>query len=470
MDKGTKSFPTRLKEAFSNRQMRKSVPITQDNLRFARRRAFDELGHSEDWRELASQIRMQTLDHLQEHLSLLAENIERNGGFPHFAADGEEAVEVILRIVKEHGAKSVVKSKSMVTEEIHLNPVLEQEGIKVVETDLGEFIIQLAGETPSHILAPAIHKSRQEIAELFSRESGQPLSDQTEELTGYARRRLREEFLEADVGITGCNFAVAESGSVILISNEGNARMSSTLPKVHIVVMGMERIVPTWEELDVLVTMLTRSATGQKLSVYMTAISGPRREGDLDGPEEFHVVIVDNGRSRILGTKYKEILKCIRCSACVNVCPVYREIGGHAYGSVYSGPIGAVLTPLLDGMEKHKELPYLSSLCGACTEVCPVKIPLHQYLVEERSDLVRAGAVSKSEAALFQGFGFLTSHPLFYRGAVRSGRFFSAVIAEEGVLKKGPGLLAGWTKTRDLPIPAKESFHDWWRKRGEHHE
>ncbi|MBE3555081.1 MAG: iron-sulfur cluster-binding protein, partial [Thermicanus sp.] len=413
-------------------------------------------------------IRNHTLDHLQEYVNELITNFEKNGGKTHFAKNGEEAVKAVLSIARKHQAKRIVKSKSMVTEEIHLNHALEEDGINVVETDLGEFIIQLAGETPSHILAPAIHKSRQEVAELFSREAGRPLTDRTEDLTRYARERLRQEFLDADLGITGCNFAVAESGSIILISNEGNARMASSLPKVHIVVMGMERIVPTWAELDVLVTMLTRNATGQKLSVYMTAISGPRRVGDLDGPEEVHLIILDNGRSDILESNYREVLKCIRCSACVNVCPVYREIGGHAYGGVYSGPIGAVLTPLLDGMEKNKELPFASSLCGACTEVCPVKIPLHHYLIEERKDMVEKGFLPKQERVTFQAFAFLTAHPLFYRGAARGAGRLSPMFGRGGILKKGPGMLAGWTDSRDLPLPAKESFHDWWRRqRGE---
>jgi L-lactate dehydrogenase complex protein LldF len=351
----------------------------------------------------------------------------------------------------------------MVSEEIHLNKHLEAEGVRVIESDLGEYIIQLAGETPSHLIAPAIHKTRTQVAELFSGVAGRTLSDATAELCQFAREELRREFLEADIGISGCNFAVAESGSIVLISNEGNARLTTTLPKVHIAIMGMERLVPTWEELDIVVSMLTRSATGQKISVYMTAMSGPRRPEDIDGPEEFHLIILDNGRSDILGTAYQEVLKCIRCGACLNVCPVYRHIGGHAYGGVYSGPIGAVLTPLLEGYEEWKELPYASSLCGACTEVCPVKIPLHDLLIEHRKDEVENGFTSWQEKLAFKGFGYLTSHPFLYDKAVRASHMATGWLSNEGVIETGPGPLAGWTNVRDLPRPAKQSFREWWK-------
>lgn len=261
----------------------------------------------------------------------------------------------------------------MVTEEIGLNKAIEEAGAEVVETDLGEWILQLDGDVPSHIVTPALHLNRDQIKETFMEKRGYDKSNTPEELGLFARQELRKDFLSADIGITGCNFAVAESGAVTFVTNEGNARLATALPDTQITVMGLERIVPTWEELDVLVSLLTRAAVGQKLTSYITSITGTRLAGEIDGPEEFHLVIVDNGRSKILGTEFQSALHCIRCAACINVCPVYRHIGGHAYGSIYPGPIGAVLTPLLDGYENHKELPYASTLCAACTEACPVK-------------------------------------------------------------------------------------------------
>lgn len=466
MSQPAMKFEQRVEKALSDPILKKAVPFAQDRLRSGRNVAVGELGNGEEWRELASQIRRHTIENLDSYIEQLAENVQKNGGYVHFASTAADAVEVITGIAQEKGAKSVIKSKSMVSEEIHLNQHLEEMGVKVIESDLGEFIIQLAGETPSHIIAPAIHKTREEVAELFSEAAGKKLSTETTELCAWARETLREEFLQADIGISGCNFAVAESGSVVLVSNEGNARLTTTLPKVHIAIMGMERIVPTWKELDIMVSMLTRSATGQKISVYVTAINSARQLEDLDGPEEFHLVILDNGRSNILGTAYQEVLKCIRCSACMNVCPVYRHIGGHAYGGVYGGPIGAVLTPLLDGYDEWKELPYASSLCGACTDVCPVKIPLHDLLIEHRKDMVELGFSPFSEKMAFKGFEFTASHPSVYDTAVKWAHLGTGFLAKNGVISSGPGMLKGWTDVRDLPQPAKQSFREWWEKEG----
>lgn len=459
-------FNERVDKALADPILKKALPLTQDRLRGGRINAAEQLGNVEEWRELASQIRSHTIANLDSYLEELVTNVRKNGGHVHFAATSDDAVEIITGIVKEKNAKSVVKSKSMVSEEVHINKHLEDMGIKVVESDLGEYIIQLANETPSHLIAPAIHKTREQVREMFSKVAGRQLSDETTELTAFAREKLRQEFLQADIGISGCNFAVAESGSVVLVSNEGNARLTTTVPKVHIAMMGMERIVPTWNELDMVVSMLTRSATGQKISVYVTGINSPRQSEDSDGPEEFHLVILDNGRSNILGTAYQEALNCIRCGACLNVCPVYRHIGGHAYGGVYSGPIGAVLTPLLGGYEEWLELPYASSLCGACSEACPVKIPLHDLLIEHRKDEVEMGLAPFSEKMAFKGFSFATSHPSVYETAVKLAHSGMGFLAKDGVISKGPGMLGGWTDVRDLPQPAKQSFREWWKKEG----
>ncbi|AJY76139.1 LutB/LldF family L-lactate oxidation iron-sulfur protein [Paenibacillus beijingensis] len=459
-------FKARAKEALNDTQLQRAVPFVQDRLRSGRVQAAEALGNVEEWRELLSEIRMDTIDNLDSYLEQLAGNVRANGGHVHFASKAADAVSIVSRIAEENGARKIVKAKSMITEEIHLNKHLEEQGLSVIETDLGEYILQLAGEKPSHIISPALHKRRGEIAELFSQAAGRKLSEDTSELCAFAREHLREAFMEADIGITGCNFAVAESGTVVLVSNEGNARLTTSLPKIHIAIMGMERIVPTWNELDLALTMLTRSATGQKISVYVTGISGPRQAGDLDGPEQFHLIIVDNGRSDILATAYKEVLKCIRCGACMNVCPIYRHVGGHAYGSVYSGPIGAVLDPLLEGYETAKELPYASSLCGACTEVCPVKIPLHDLLIEHRKDEVEQGYTPQMEKMSFGAFGFMASHPAVYSKAAKIASAGTTLWAKDGYISGGPGLLAGWTAGRDLPQPAKQSFRDWWKEKG----
>ncbi|PZN08095.1 MAG: iron-sulfur cluster-binding protein, partial [Bacillota bacterium] len=371
---------------------------------------------------------------------------------------------------------------------------------------LGEYIIQLAGHKPSHIVAPAVHLSQQQIRELFSREAGRELPDEPEALAAFARERLREKFLRADVGISGANFVVAESGTVVLVTNEGNGRMVTSLPRVHIAVMGMERVVPTWEDLGVLLEVLARSATGQKITVYTTFAGGPRRPGEVDGPEEFHLVIVDNGRSNLLGTLFQEALHCIRCGACLNACPVYRQMGGHPYGGVYSGPIGAVITPLLAGFDGWEELPYASSLCGACHEACPVMIPLHDLLVDLREEEVRQGRTGTAERIAFRLWRWIFTDPQRYRVAARLAAWLqrpwlrrepggpgteapatgqgstegggsgdpavqgASPRASDGlptllagaVLRGGPGPLGAWTAGRDFPPLADRPFHARW--------
>jgi L-lactate dehydrogenase complex protein LldF len=358
----------------------------------------------------------------------------------------------------------------MVSEEMHLNHILEGIGVQVVETDLGEYIIQLAGETPSHIIAPVIHKTRQEVARLFQEKlnaSDEDLAD-VPNMTALARRMLRNDFLQADMGISGVNFGVADTGSICLVTNEGNGRLTTTVPRIHVALMGMERLVPTLADLGVMAQILARSATGQKLSVYTNIITGPRRRTEQgtepDGPEELHVIILDNGRSKILGGELAEILYCIRCGACANVCPVYQQIGGHAYGSVYSGPIGAVVTPGLYGVTGWSELPHASSLCGACREVCPVRINIPRLLLKLREEGTKAG---QSPAWLRVGiklYRFLATRPGLYRLSGRVNSWLTQLLAKEGWIKKLPGPLSGWTDQRDFPAFAPKSFSQRWRE------
>lgn len=354
----------------------------------------------------------------------------------------------------------------MVTEEIEMNEALEEIGCEVVESDLGEYILQVDDhEPPSHIVAPALHMTKEQIREVFHEKLGYDMSETPEEMTKFVRALLREKFLEADIGVTGCNFAVADTGSICLVTNEGNADLVTSIPKTHIAVMGMERLVPTMEELDVLVGLLCRSAVGQKLTSYISVV-GPKGEEEVDGPEEFHLVIVDNGRSNILGTEFQPVLQCIRCAACINVCPVYRHVGGHSYGSIYPGPIGAVLSPLLGGYDDYQELPFASSLCAACTDACPVKIPLHELLIKHRQVIVeKEGRAPKAEMMAMKMFGMGASTPRMYRFGTKAAPVLLKRMASNGQISKGAGPLKNWTEIRDLPAPSKERFRDWFKKK-----
>jgi L-lactate dehydrogenase complex protein LldF len=407
--------------------------------------AWGELGEElEPLRERGREIRLRGIRDLDRYLDEFQGAVEARGGHVHRCATAQDASERIVEICRAAGAKLVAKSKSMATEEIGLNEALEAAGIRPVETDLGEYILQLAGEHPVHIIAPAIEKTAEQVAELLSRAGGEPVPPELEALTQAARQQLRQTFLQADVGITGANFGVSETGSVCLVTNEGNARLVSSIPKVHVAIMGMERLVPTTADLAVLLKLLARSATGQKLSVYTTLLTGPRRAAEEDGPEELHVVILDNGRSNLLQGRYREMLACIRCGACLNVCPVYRKAGGGAYGPVYSGPMGAVLVPLLVGLERAPSLPHASSLCGACTDACPVKIPLHELLLDLRRDLVSEGVASRLERLAFTLWSFAWSTALGYRLTTRLARLGQPLAAVVG-----PG--RGWARGRALP-------------------
>jgi L-lactate dehydrogenase complex protein LldF len=417
-----------------------------------RTHAWSELEDVEELRERAREIRTRTIDELDRHLGDFERAVTERGGRVHRCRTAAEARSTIAEICRAAGARLAVKSKSMASEEIGLNEALEAAGVRPVETDLGEYILQLAGEHPVHIIAPAIEKTVAEVAELLSRVEGKPVTAEPAELTQAARRQLREAFLSAEVGITGANFGVAETGSVCLVTNEGNGRLTSSLPRVHIALMGIERVVPTLADLAVLLRLLARSATGQKLSVYTTLLTGPRRADDPDGPEELHVVLLDNGRSQLLGGRYREMLNCIRCGACLNVCPVYRKAGGGAYGPVYSGPMGAVLAPLLAGLERAPALPHASSLCGACTAACPVKIPLHELLLELRKDLVEGRVASRRERLAFTLWSLAWSSRLGYR--------LSTALARLGQPLAGVGPGKAWTAGRTRPRLARRRYRD----------
>ncbi|MFY4775614.1 LutB/LldF family L-lactate oxidation iron-sulfur protein [Metabacillus sp. RGM 3146] len=464
---GNKPFNSRIDEGINNSFMRTAVSSAQERLRGRRLDAADELENWEDWRSLGEEIRQHTLENLDFYLEQLSNNIIKRGGHVFFAQTAEEANAYITKVAKEKKAKKVVKSKSMVTEEISMNEHLEAAGCEVIETDLGEYILQIdENDPPSHIVAPALHKNKEQIRDVFEKKLGYSKTEKPEELALHARETLRKEFLAADIGITGCNFAIAESGSVTIVTNEGNADLTAALPKTQITVMGMERIVPTFEEMEVLVSMLTRSAVGQRLTSYITTLTGPREEGDSDGPEDFHLVVVDNGRSNILGTEFQSVLQCIRCAACVNVCPVYRHVGGHSYGSIYSGPIGAVLAPLLGGYEEYKELPYASTLCAACSESCPVKIPLHELLHKHRQVIVeKEGKSPVSEKAVMKAFGLGAASFSLYNLGGKMAPGMMRPYTTGGKISKGPGPLKAWTLIRDFPAPKKERLRDWYKNR-----
>ena len=417
-----------------------------------RREAAASVANWEDLRNHARAIKDEVLLHLDKYLEEFVGNAESRGAKVHWARDAAEANAIITRIAIEREARTVVKSKSMTTEETHLNTALEAAGLQVVETDLGEYIIQLAGETPSHIIAPAIHKTRRQVAELFTAKLGIPLTDDLAKLTSTARATLRDRFAAAGVGISGVNFAVAETGTIVIVENEGNIRLTTSLPRIHIAMMGIEKVIPRFADLDVFLKLLPRSGTGQRLTTYQSFITGTKRNATDEGPEELHIILLDNGRSRMLAHPVtRQSLACIRCGACLNACPVYQQIGGHAYGSVYPGPIGAVITPQLMGIEKSSQLPYASSLCGACREVCPVKIDIPQLLLHLRSEITpRKGSIA--ERLAFKLWARVMMSPALYRMSSIAGRMMQRVMP----------LSRAWTKGRDLrPIEAR-SFRDQW--------
>ncbi|MFP4144443.1 MAG: LutB/LldF family L-lactate oxidation iron-sulfur protein [Phycisphaeraceae bacterium] len=433
-----------------------------------------------DIRALAGEIKQHTLDHLDHYVAEFVDNARAAGVQIHFARDAAEANRIGLAIAKNNGCKTCVKSKSMVTEETHLVPALEAAGIETVETDLGEFILQLDEDAPSHIVTPMIHKDRKAVARAFVRELGAEYTLDAEQLTGIARTHLREKYRQADLGVSGANFLVAESGSIVLCTNEGNGRFCTSAPRVHIAFAGIEKMIPRLEHLGVLLKVLARSSTGQPLTVYTHIVTGPKRDTEPDGPEQMHLILIDNGRTDVLASEGREMLRCIRCGACLNACPVYRKVGGHAYGAVYSGPIGAILTPMLKGLHNYPDLPEASSLCGACYEACPVKIDIPSQLIRLRKELVEQNLTDPADRLFMRAWAKSLNHPLTYRlggwfqrtafrfrartlGTLQGGDPYSA----RGWVDHVPGPVAGWTSQRDMPTPPAKSFRHWWKKEHE---
>jgi L-lactate dehydrogenase complex protein LldF len=454
----------RTAEATTNVRLRGA--LARATARFGEHRlaALDTLEDPDGLRRAARAIKADVIARLPELLEQFADNVTAHGGHVFWAGDGTEANSYIASVAKRIGARTIVKSKSMATEETDLNEALEAVGCHVVETDLGEWIIQLAHHKPSHIIAPAVHLDRYQVAEFLQEQvtDDRILEAAPAPLAAFAREQLRAEFLRADIGISGCNFGVAETGSIVLVTNEGNGRLCTSVPRVHIAVMGMERLLADWEQLDLFVNLLARSASGQHLSSYTSVITGPRREGEADGPDELHVVILDNGRSEILGTEMQEILSCIRCGACLNVCPVYRQIGGHAYGYTYPGPIGILLTAMLHGGGAVKDLAHASSLCGACAEACPVKIDIPRMLIELRKENVEHAVAPGPERFVFRAFARLLTMPRLYRLAAPLSRLLQLPFVRGGAIRRLPGFFGEWTRTRDLPAVASRTFSERW--------
>ncbi|WLD58496.1 LutB/LldF family L-lactate oxidation iron-sulfur protein [Salinispirillum sp. LH 10-3-1] len=455
-------FHQRARHAIEDPQIRANFRKAMDGLMSKRSAAFADW-ELEQLRDLGEHIRQRALSRLPDLLEQLEANCQRNGIQVHWAEDGAEACRIITDICVAQGARSVIKGKSMVSEEMELNHHLAEHGIEALESDLGEYIVQLADETPSHIIMPAIHKNTQEISELMHEKTGTERTHNVDYLTAAARQQLREKFMQADVGISGVNFAVAETGTLCLVENEGNGRMTTTVPPVHIAVTGIEKVVEKLEDASALLALLTRSATGQHITTYFNMITSPRKSDERDGPQAVHLVLVDNGRSRMYqDPELRQTLQCIRCGACMNHCPVYTRVGGHAYGTTYPGPIGKIVMPHLQGLAATQDLPSASTLCGACGEVCPVKIPIPQLLVRLRreavdGDRLHPGVVAghgakrrKTEALIWSAWAWLHARPVLYRLAIGLGNRFRAL---------QPRRIGGWTRYRTAPKLAAKNLH-----------
>jgi L-lactate dehydrogenase complex protein LldF len=469
MDMSTTTFPENVSKALSDGQLQYAMTETGPRFINKRTKARDALPEFDALRDQARDIKDHVLDHLDIYLERYEAKVKDAGGHVHWADTAEDARAAILAICRNAGAKLVTKGKSMISEEIELNHHLEQNGIEPVETDLGEYLIQLRKERPSHIIAPAVHLTRDQVEADFRKAHTHldPNRDLTEipALVEEARAVLRQKYFAADVGVTGANFLVAETGTSIIVTNEGNGDLTQILPKVHIVIASIEKIVPTLEDASTILRVLARSATGQDFSNYTTLSTGPRRAGDPDGPAEYHVVILDNGRSNVLGTEFQDMLRCIRCGACLNHCPVYQAVGGHAYGWVYPGPIGSVVTPALVGIENARHLPNASTFCGRCEEVCPMRIPLPKMLRHWREKEFERHLQPAAMRWGIAAWAWLAKRPALYRKATAlAARVLTNQGHGKGRLSKVP-LASGWTEYRDFPAPQGKTFHQLWKER-----
>jgi L-lactate dehydrogenase complex protein LldF len=464
-------FPIAAATAMGDTQLRKNVRHATEVIQAKRARVVGEMQDWQQLREAGKQIREHTMQNLDSYLEEFEENCTRAGGVVHWARDAAEARSIVVSLVKASGSDEVIKIKSMTTEEIGLNRALETAGIQPYETDLAELIIQLGEDQPSHIVVPALHKNRQQIREIFRREMNLPdLGEQPQDLADAARRFLREKFLRVKTAVSGANFLIAETGGVCVVESEGNGRMCLTLPETLITIAGIDKVLPRFRDLEVMLQLLPRSATGERMNPYNSIWTGV---DPTDGPVAFHIVLMDNARTGILAdAESRQTLHCIRCAACQNACPVYRQTGGHAYGSVYAGPIGAILTPQLQEMQHAQSLPYASSLCGACYEVCPVKINIPEVLIHLRNKVVQQNTAGFAglfdvEAGAMKAMAMIFRSERRFRAAQRLGRMAeSPLVGKDGWIGWLPGLLGGWTQVRDLQEMPKETFRDWWEKRG----
>ena len=473
VDIRTEHYKREARKALKDRVLLNALADVQERLGRGTAQAYQQLPEGPELRFKAHDIRMHAIENLDILLETLAENVEKNGGKVYFAEDAAAAITYCLNIAQKHHVKSVVKAKSMVTEEIGLNPALMEAGIEVNETDLGEYIVQLAGEAQSHIIAPAIHKTRDQVGQLFAEKLGIPFTNDPPVLTQAARKALRQKFLSADMGITGCNLACSETGHITLLSNEGNIRMATTLPRIHVAFMGMERVAARLQDHDILFRLLSRGAAAQHMATYVSYIGGPRLPDQVDGPDEFHLIVIDNGRTKILADEeFREMLCCIRCAACLNVCPVYGKIGGHSYGFTYSGPVGAVVTPLLVGINRAKDLFLGETLCGACKDACPVNIDIPRMLLALRKKIAEGDPkwdvtpASPFEKTAYKSWSWMISNRTLYDIVLRLGGWGQKVMtADDGMVHKLPFPFNRWTRDRDMKPVASKTFIDRWKEK-----